>query len=65
VAQLVSSSSSEGRDRLLGKLEFIGQWTSGRMREHYAAQAEDLLNPPAETEDANGSTSWMEHSGEV
>jgi len=69
VSQLVNSRSSEGRDRILGKLEFIQQWVSGSMRDHYTALAEQVLDPPGDDpEGANGaagSTPWMETTGDV
>ena len=68
VAQLVASSSSDDRLKLLGKIEFIQQWTGARMQQHYSAQAEMALNPPSKSDDANGaagSTTYMEHSEEI
>lgn len=68
VAQLVNSRSSEGRDRILGKLEFIQQWVSGAMRDHYNTLAEQALSPPRDEDDADGeagSTPWMQASPDV
>jgi len=68
VSQLVNSSNPDGRDRILGKLEFIQQWVSGAMRDHYNTLAESVLNPPRDDADANGeagSTPWMQASPEV
>ena len=66
LASRLASSSGDVTQRLIGAMGQCDALMSDRMKDHYGAQAELLLNPPKdEANGADGSTPYMEHTGEI